>query len=403
MGVYDNYELHPSSANRWTKCLGSIKLCADNEQKPTQAMLEGSSCHLLSESRLKKVMSAVMLTDSIGKKIGEVFPKLDKENYDEDINEIVITNEMVDATQKYLIFLKSLGGEILIENIEKKVSLEFENLTISGTADCIIDDLFDTHIVDLKYGRLPVSPADNLQLIIYALAHIQNNPMCDNNKSIHLHIFQPRSYDDNFEKTFTTTIESLKIVWLPQLEQIIDKIYNAKRLSFVVGDHCKWCNGVKSCPKNKIVKDISNGKLDTYNIKEVKKILDSESLILEYLKKAKQYAYIKLMNNETIPGYKLVQPLSNSYWIDEKKVMDFLIDKGIIDYSNMLKLLSPTQLKKRLKCKVYGDQYHNYNLDQYVTRDLKDPIIVPESDKRETYNPSDEEMEFPDDLDMSKA
>lgn len=70
------------------------------------------------------------------------------------------------------------------------------------TADVVLHVMDEIHVVDYKFGKIPVEVDDNAQLKYYALCFL---PLAPKAKGVWVHIVQP--FADNFESVFFTIQE----------------------------------------------------------------------------------------------------------------------------------------------------------------------------------------------------
>jgi hypothetical protein len=103
----------------------------------------------------------------------------------------------------------------------------------SSTMDLGLYTQDELHVLDLKWGKIPVDVFDNVQAIFYALCFLHLAPKA---MGVTIHILQPRA--DNMASQYLTSQE------LKQWEQRIlaaQSRVHAKDLTFGPSDHCKFC------------------------------------------------------------------------------------------------------------------------------------------------------------------
>lgn len=101
------------------------------------------------------------------------------------------------------------------------------------TSDVVLHVADELHIVDYKFGKIPVSVDDNDQGKYYALAFLPLSPKA---KGVWFHIVQP--FADNIEKVFFTLAELEKF----RLDTIAaESAIQAGDTTFTPGDHCQFC------------------------------------------------------------------------------------------------------------------------------------------------------------------
>ena len=102
-----------------------------------------------------------------------------------------------------------------------------------STLDLVLYTQDELHVLDLKWGKIPVEVFDNIQTIFYALCVLHLAPKA---KGVTIHILQPRA--DNLESQFISGLELKQFE--AQLLAAQAKV-NAKDTTFGPSDHCKFC------------------------------------------------------------------------------------------------------------------------------------------------------------------
>lgn len=117
------------------------------------------------------------------------------------------------------------------------------------TADVVLHVSDELHIVDYKFGKIPVSAQGNTQGMYYSLAFL---PLAPKAKHVTFHILQP------FAKNFDSVQFSMN-----ELDQFrkdtaaAEQAILAGSTQFMPGDHCQFCpanphtrgaRGTKFCP-----------------------------------------------------------------------------------------------------------------------------------------------------------
>jgi hypothetical protein len=103
----------------------------------------------------------------------------------------------------------------------------------TSTLDLVLYTQDELHVVDLKWGKIPVPVTDNIQTIFYGLSTLHLAPKA---KGMTIHILQPRA--DNMDHQYLTATELA--VFRDDLLAAQRKV-NAKDLTFGPSDHCKFC------------------------------------------------------------------------------------------------------------------------------------------------------------------
>jgi len=193
--------LSPSGAHRWLHCPGSVALEAGYPDDSSEFADEGTAAHFLAEQCLLQRANASEFIDM------EIALWADPETETSGVNFAVsllgkkgltisnsftVGDDMAGHVQKYVDYVRAIGGELMVEQ-----RLSIEHLTgepgAKGTADAVIVLGDEIIIVDLKYGRgVKVSAEKNEQLAIYALAALREFEFLGDFKRVRLVINQPR-------------------------------------------------------------------------------------------------------------------------------------------------------------------------------------------------------------------
>lgn len=113
--------------------------------------------------------------------------------------------------------------------------------------DLVLHTADELHIVDWKFGKIPVSAVDNAQLMYYALAFA---PLAPKAKVVTLHIVQP--FANNLD-SWTVTAAELEAFRLKMVQA--DTAIQGGSVKFTPSDHCMFCpanphtRGGKGTPK----------------------------------------------------------------------------------------------------------------------------------------------------------
>lgn len=101
------------------------------------------------------------------------------------------------------------------------------------TVDLVFYTQDEIHVLDLKWGKIPVDVFDNDQLMYYALGFARLAPKA---KGVTLHILQPRG--GGMTQVFVTTTELA--AWMAKAQAAEAKVL-AGDTTFGPSDHCKFC------------------------------------------------------------------------------------------------------------------------------------------------------------------
>lgn len=117
--------------------------------------------------------------------------------------------------------------------VEEKVVADWLPSAPSTTADLVLYVQDEIHVIDFKWGRIPIEVVGNEQVLYYARSYAHLAPKA---KGVTGHIVQP--YADVFESWFMDTAELLRF----ETKAIAtDKAITAGSTSFGPSDHCTFC------------------------------------------------------------------------------------------------------------------------------------------------------------------
>lgn len=162
----------------------------------------------------------------------------------------MLTASEIRAMGVYLTWLGALRSKRRFKVlVEKKVKATWLQTEPTTTADQVLYVGDEIHIVDDKWGKIPVSVHDNAQMLFYAVSYASLAPKAP---GVHLHIAQPLI--DNFESTYISADDLA--VFMKEAQEAEQRIINGD-LTFGPSDHCTFCpanphgrgaRGTMSCP-----------------------------------------------------------------------------------------------------------------------------------------------------------
>lgn len=103
----------------------------------------------------------------------------------------------------------------------------------TSTLDLVLYTQTELHVLDLKWGKIPVPVTDNIQTIFYGLSVRHLAPKA---KGMTIHILQPRA--KNMDSQFLSNAELSKFEADLLAAQ---RRVNAKDLTFGPSDYCMFC------------------------------------------------------------------------------------------------------------------------------------------------------------------
>lgn len=220
--------LSASGSHIWINCPGSVKLSESApHQSPHPSAKEGTIAHKIAED---------LLISTLQGKEFDVDWLLDT-----DIHDVTVTQEMIDGAKLMLnTVLNSFddGDDVYIE---ERVDLKYINEEMFGTADVFIKHKNSSiTVIDYKFGRIPVDPEENPQLMYYFLGARNQYPSIGGI----LKVVQPRSKDMDKVRSWQFT-EDRFLHW----EKIFKSASESARLGtpIVKGSWCKYCRAKPIC------------------------------------------------------------------------------------------------------------------------------------------------------------
>lgn len=161
-----------------------------------------------------------------------------------------LTSSEIRAMGEYLTWLSTIRSKrrfkVLVEQKVKATWLQTEPTT---TADQVLYVADEIHVIDDKWGKIPVSVHDNAQLLFYAVCYANLAPKAS---GAWLHIAQPLI--GNYESTFVTAADLKSFMVEAQAAE--QRIISGDH-TFGPSDHCTFCpanphgrgaRGTMSCP-----------------------------------------------------------------------------------------------------------------------------------------------------------
>jgi hypothetical protein len=117
--------------------------------------------------------------------------------------------------------------------IEERVQATWLPSAPYTTADLVLYTADEIHVVDFKWGRIPVEIVGNKQVLFYGRSYAHLAPKA---QGVTGHIVQP--YADNFESWFMDTAELARF----EADAILaDKAITSGDITFGPSDHCIFC------------------------------------------------------------------------------------------------------------------------------------------------------------------
>ena len=369
----DHALLSASSSHRWLNCNPSARLEREFADRETIAAAEGTAAHALAEHKLKRRL------------------KLRSERPVSPFD----TDEMEVCTDDYADFVMEQVTKERRRDPNTQVFIE-QRLDFScyvpegfGTGDALVVSRGRIHIIDLKYGQgLLVDSEENPQMMLYALAALNQYEEQYQIKKVKLTIFQPRR--DNVS-TWETTVAKLK-KWATK-----DLVPKAQRAFRGEGEYCpgEWCIFCKAAVKCRARAD-DKLRLAQSEFKmpplltdaEIESVLAKLPDIKKWADEIQEYALAKALAGKEWTGFKLVEGRSVRKFTDERAVVKAANEAGYHDIYKQT-LISLTEMEK-----LMGKAEFSKVLGALVTKPQGKPTLVPDTDKRQAISVSNPKSEF---------
>jgi hypothetical protein len=272
-----------------------------------------------------------------------------------------------------------------------------------GTADAVVIDTINREIIviDLKYGMREVDGERNKQLMIYALAALEQFSMYEGEfERVRTVIIQPRI--GHFPE-WSCSVDEL-LAFGDEVRAAAKECHNAVEFSrggltdmrgwLKPGPHCQknYCKARAKCPAlANLVQDTVDADFEdmdkaippSSSNEQLARQMAAVPLIEDWCKAVRAKLEAELFAGRPVPGYKLVQgKKGNRQWSDKEQAEATMkAFKLKVEEMYDLKLISPTSAEKLAKSGTIGPRQWP-KLNSLVTQSEGSPSVAPESDKR---------------------
>lgn len=361
--------LSASSAHRWMHCTPSARLEDEVAVEESTAAKEGTVAHELCECKLRALL-------------GEDTKEAEKEVRSSEL----YSPEMERFTQDYADFCYdaaiSCEGDIRIEEALDLSAYVPEGF---GTADCIIVGEELLHVIDFKYGRgVKVSPAENPQLMLYALGAYDLYSFMQDFKTVRLTIVQPRI--DEEPSSWELSIKDL-LAFGEEVKKKAEVAFKGEGEFCPEEDTCRFCKVKATCraraEKNLALMFLEEQDPRLLSNDELGDILTKCLGFPTWLSDVGECAKDKLLLGEEIKGWKVVEGRSTRVWTDETGAFKYIVDSGEAKEEELYETIPLTLSKVE---NLIGKKRFKPIAKKYVTKSKGKPTLTLESDERPAYN-----------------
>ena len=372
--------LSPSAGARWVACPPSARLTEHMPSETSPYAEEGTTAHYLCEQVVRR-----SLPGWSGLPPAPVEDLWENDSY---------TPEMKEAAKLYADFIHTVYDGFPHTPtlcVEQRVSMTRWAPECFGTCDCLLIGDGILHVIDFKYGAgVPVSPVDNIQMMLYALGAWELFNTTDDIKTVRMSIVQPRIQSE--PETWETSADSL-LDWAENTLRPAAKLAWEGKGELNPGEkQCRWCRAKAQC---RAWKD-KYGPLADFVAETIPEARDPRLLtddeigdwltqvlgLADYAKCLQDYAQQQLQQGAVIPGWKLVEGRSTRRFIDQDAAFKAMEASGIQEA--MLYERSPISLTAAEK--LLGRKRFAEVCGAWVEKPKGKPTLAPESDKRPAYD-----------------
>jgi hypothetical protein len=330
--------LGASSAHRWLACPGSVELIQELALPESSSSFadEGTAAHSLASS----VLLAAEATDLLGRAPATVAEYAAHLTAEELLGTVIgpqyadyVDENMFAPVQEYVDYVRDLPGWGLVEQQVSVGKYVFEGF---GTADSVKIDGDTCYVTDLKYGKgIPVSAANNVQLMYYALGVWEEHGYLYDFTKFVLTIHQPRK---DSVSVWEVSVEDL-LAWAKEVlapGALAALVKGAPRTP--TAKACQFCPAAGRCDAQaEWALDLSTEAF--HDLEHIGAVKSTEGLthdqigellmVLPAIKKwtdqVSSAAYAAAMCGEQIPGHKLIETLGNRRWADPEAAARALV------------------------------------------------------------------------------
>jgi hypothetical protein len=193
--------------------------------------------------------------------------------------------QMANAYAEYVWEVAGEAGTIYVEESFHD-TLAIYHPDLGGTADAVIVNGKDIHIIDLKTGKSPVFAKENKQMMTYALGALTKHGFHFEN--VHLHIYQPNNISHEIYKTSDIN------KWSADLIEIARRADDPFEKPNPTAKGCFFCKAKTVCPAIQ-EKAVESAKQDFSN-NNLEKLLDDAKLAITWAESIMEQAKEQIAN-----------------------------------------------------------------------------------------------------------
>lgn len=378
-------KLSASGSHRWLNCTPSVAIEKDFPNESSVYAAEGTLAHELGEISLRRDLEQITETE-FKKKLKPIMT-----------NELW-TADMPDYVDRYVNTCMEKVAEAKktdsLAEFRVEQRLDFSDWVPEGfgTGDFVIVADGKVEICDLKYGKgVPVSAENNSQMMLYALGAIAEFDFIYEVETVKMTIIQPRL--DSVSDWEISKEDLLK--WAEEVVKPKAELAMKGEGELLAGEHCTFCKAKAVC-RARALKNLEIAKYEfrdskTLDDEEVADILSGIDELVKWATDIKDYALNEAVEHRVVyPGFKVVEGRSNRKYTDTDKITEILTSN---EYTED-KIFKPKELLGLTAMeKVVGKKKLTELIGGYIEKPYGKPVLVPETDKRQVYNPAKADFE----------
>lgn len=320
-----------STAHRWMRCAGSVRLCATLPPQPeSEHMARGTRAHALLEHALRRG-GGTDVTDFAGITVDSFNVPFEQEDV-----------EAVQVAVDYVRDITATNPDAVMW-VEQRVTLADD---VGGTADVLIyvPSKRHLHVIDYKHGAGHYVTEHAPQFRFYATCAVMTRDDLDVG-TIYATVIQPRCFAGDPVRTAVYGVADM-ITYADDVEAAVAAAL-APDPAFVAGEWCDWCPAAPYCPAHRddafSVVTVPDGGArlpvgDEITIRlpppgecrdpaVLAQTLPALGQIKAWVSAMEDAAYAEAMAGKHIPGHKLVAKRGTRKWIDEAAAAEVLAEK----------------------------------------------------------------------------